>query len=155
MQNTGEALQACGFTDLHSMECLVRDHTIQTTVMPVADLGLEDVASKSKKSKANEPEVGNIIWKGDENTTDRVTQSKECVDNEEGDGTGDNCKVNDTAPETSRNKSGKYVASENKKRPWSIRGGDLGLYQCKSASPVFTIPGHTGYLTFATLYKVE
>ena len=38
-----------------------------------------------------------------------------------------------------------------KKEQWSMKADDKGQYAFKSAVPLSDIPGHTGYLTFASL----
>ena len=183
VQSTCVSLLEHGFADINTMECLVRDHTIQTTVMPIADLGMNKDTPTLKKTKICEPEVGSITWEKNEHTT--MNHDTETIEDQSniachieqspisGDTTLDTAShqladveleqdssCNQLTPEIdndTRNTFDKVKQfqknSDNRKRPCTIRAPNHAVYQCKSASPVYMIPGHTGYLTFATLYK--
>ena len=126
--------------------------------MSVLDLGMDDNAEPNNKMKESEPQVGHIIWKKD---SDEHQAKQETEGNNSGSeitDTDNNPESSEISENTTDDKSKDQTVpsknpSDTRKRPWNMRASDQGLYQCKSATPVYTIPGHTGYLTFASLYN--
>ena len=166
------------------MECLLREYNIQTTNMPVADLGFETFGERTPGSGPisnsisgmREPQVGKVqqayeSWrrkrpfqrstntKGEEpqkrpkdeveddgeeeSSDDNELGEDEQVKNEEveAESTSDNRNGNDTQDNADSKVDSKGNTSNQKY-----------IYTCKSAAPKLVVPGHTGYLTFATLF---
>ena len=183
VQRACERMRELGFREIQTMECLLREYNIQTTNMPVADLGFETFGEctpgsgpiNNSTSGMREPQVGKVqqayeSWrrkrpfqrgtnaKGEElqkrpkdegeddgeeeSSDDNELGEDEQVKNEvEGESTSDNRNGNDTKDNADSKVDSKGNMSNQKY-----------IYTCKSAAPKLVVPGHTGYLTFATLF---
>ena len=157
MQRTCETLTELGFVELKTLECLLRNYDVKTINLPKADLGPEDPLSENVKSEScnnTEGEKENGENKASEPTvkvehadTDRKdaaeTDGKRSVD-DDGDKEG-----------IKKQKVDKDKAPENSRHHWDLIGcKDEQSFFFKTASPQIQTPGHTGFLTFATLYPL-
>lgn len=127
VQKTCEKLAELGFSEIETMECLTRPLDVRTLNIPVADLGSEDSSSSSVLTDSvHVPIVGTFI------------NSEEQINADDDELQSPNKKYKSQA----RDKYGKSKEKVHK-----------GLsYIFKSGVPPMVMPGHTGYLTFATLY---
>lgn len=124
VQKTCELLQELGFEDITTMECLVKNYDVRTVNLPIADLGSEVIGNITADSKSIENKTAYI-------ETDIKQESMETEDN--------------TA-----------AAKKNKLRT------DIDLIGKKEQQSFYfktgvfpqNMPGHTGYLTFCTLYPL-
>ncbi len=179
VQRACETMKELGFHEINTMECLVREYNIQTTSMSVPDLGFEKFGEDTpgtvpKDSDPNddlvEPQVGlaqriNSSYKkklfhrkrkadgsakpggskkleGNADTKEvnadkiKETMDQNTVDNNDENG-------EEEIQRESEGNGNEYVPIDKSRKT---------MYTCKSAAPKLIIPGHTGYLTFATLY---
>lgn len=107
---TCHALTKIGFSDLTTMECVLRPYDVKKVNMPLLDLAFQDT-TKSENSFSNQS----------------ITENKELE-------------------EESSPKKSKVMFTRNQRRDTTTAATFW------SALPALQITGHTGYLTFATLY---
>lgn len=124
VQKTCELLQELGFEDITTMECLVKNYDVRTVNLPIADLGSEVIGTITADSKSIENKTACI-------ETDIKQESMETEDN--------------TA-----------AAKKNKLRTDFDLIGKKEQQSFYFKTGVFpqNMPGHTGYLTFCTLYPL-
>lgn len=124
VQKTCELLQELGFEDITTMECLVKNYDVRTVNLPIADLGSEVIGNITADSKSIENKTAYI-------ETDIKQESMETEDN--------------TA-----------AAKKNKLRTDFDLIGKKEQQSFYFKTGVFpqNMPGHTGYLTFCTLYPL-
>ena len=115
VQQTCEALKADGFTEVNTIECLLREFQVRKITLPEFDPEFDPLEAK----EANK--VKDDI--NDETTDDRTEASN---DDKEG--------------ENNRKRKLEVCREREKK--------------FLSGLPLLSMPGHTGYLTFATLPAV-
>jgi len=142
-----------GFTDVTTLECLQRVLDVRPVSVPVANLGYGpangycDLGAKSELS--HKPVIGCIetvklpcyqkpkkVKHASNNGGD--ANDVRCVDNDEND---------ELVAQVSSEACTKAEMWESHKQPRT-----KASYNFKSALPVSQMTGHTGYLTFATLY---
>ena len=142
-----------GFTDIMTLECLERVLDVRSVSVPVANLGYGTANNYcglgAKSELGNKPVTGHIeaaksVYhqkpkkaKRDTNTGDNDNDAG-CVDDEEND---------ELVAEVSDEMQRKAENRDSHKQPWT-----KASYNFKSAQPVSQMTGHTGYLTFSTLY---
>ena len=184
VQRACEKLRELGFREIQTMEYLLREYNIQTTNMPVADLGFETFGEctpgsgpiNNSTSGMREPQVGKVqqayeSWRR-KRPFQRVTNTKgegpqkRSKDEGEDDGEEESSDDNELgedeqvkneeveAESTSDNRSGNDTKdnADSKADSKGNRSNQKYIYTCKSAAPKLVVPGHTGYLTFATLF---
>lgn len=124
VQKTCELLQELGFEDITTMECLLKNYDVRTVNLPIADLGSEVIGNITADSKSIENKTACI-------ETDIKQESMETEDN--------------TA-----------AAKKNKLRTDFDLIGKKEQQSFYFKTGVFpqNMPGHTGYLTFCTLYPL-
>jgi len=145
-----------GFTDVTTLECLQRVLDVRSVSVPVANLGYGAADSYcdlgAKPELGNTPITGRIDTKSWSHqkpkklkTTSNIPGSNDvnkndtsCIDDD-----GNDMPVAETSNET----HAKTENSNSHKQPHT-----KASYTFKSALPVSQMTGHTGYLTFATLY---
>ena len=184
-------MRALGFREIQTMECLLREYNIQTTTMPVANLGFdafdEITPGSGPINNTNagtiEPQVGMVqkAWESwrrkrpyqrdtrnkDDDGKKRAKQGKEDeAEDESGDNEDEDTTNKDKAEDiemaeiegehVSENKNGDEKSSKESESTKDDTKGNGNhqkcVYTCKSAAPKLVIPGHTGYLMFATLF---
>ena len=124
-----------GFSDVTTMECLNRPHDVRTVVMTMPDLGYGPGRCFSGgEIKLSKPSVGHVEV-GQQNLSSDNESEGETEDN-------DTVKASDAG-------GGENI--ETNRRP-SKRDVVNASYVCKSGVASLNMNGHTGFLTFATLY---
>ena len=151
VQRSCSVLRDSGFTDVTTLECLQRVLDVRSVSVPVANLGygpvnvtddleLDDntVSGHVKTMKSiHHQKAKNIKHSSDasaNNTDDNVTGA-------------DADENNETVPEVSNEPHTRTENWHSHKQPYK-----KFTHSFKSAVPVSQMTGHTGYLTFATLY---
>jgi len=123
VQAACESLKKFGFTDVVTYECLAKNLDVVTVNLPKADLGWED----------DEDEYYDFIAKESWNQCS--------IRPPEGDGV-------DEIPSTEDSNSKPASATI----PFNADKRKTAHFSCKSTNPPVSTPGHTGFLTFATLF---
>ena len=140
VMKTCEKLTEIGFVDIQTLECLVRSFDIRTINLPLPDLGYPEghnLLKSGAECSYHQPVIGSIVQPGQ--------TSKEKEDSGGSDEEEDNASRNRKKWKTAKeDKSG----LERKRASFQVEPS----YVFKSASPPYQMPGHTGYLTFATLF---
>lgn len=151
VQRSCSALRDAGFTDITTLECLQRVLDVRSISVPVANLGYGPANLSAVTELDDDPVTGHIETvkssrhqklknikhssdAGANNSDDNVR----CADADEHDG---------TVAKVSNETHSSEVNWESRKQPHN-----KASYNFKSAVPVSQMTGHTGYLTFATLY---
>ena len=148
-------MEQLGFRDIQSLECLSRAFDVRSVNMPLPDLGYgvgKYPDYKDIGGSVNKPVIGQIINNDEqdlilnedgnsiERKKDAQDQSRELSDDE--------IPVKKVKVDNSNGKRGKW------KESWIKKERPLGpAYTFKSGLAPLQMPGHTGYLTFATLYQ--
>ena len=175
-------MRKLGFREIQTMECLLREFNIQTTNMPVANLGFDTFGETTPGSGpinntnagTREPQVGMVqkAWdswrrkrpyqRDTRSKGDVKKRSKQDDQDEPEDGSVDDdeeedfdmAEVEDENIRENKNEDEKCTKDNgNSKDDVKSNGNNQKfVYTCKSAAPKLVIPGHTGYLTFATLF---
>jgi len=142
VQRTCETLEKLGFTDIQSLECLARTFDVRTVNMPLANLGggVDIGVEGDQSGSLHQPCIGHIEY--DTGGRDAKNTKKRRGDGDTPDGSTED--------------------GASKKRSDDGNGGDAGdgrtkmsesaSFVFKTAHPPVQMPGHTGFLTFATLY---
>ncbi len=179
VQRACETMKELGFHEINTMECLVREFNIQTTSMSVPDLGFDKFGEETpgtvpKDSDATndliEPQVG-LAQKIDSSYKKKLFHHKRKADGSSKPGSSKRLEVEADTKDTNADKeavdedtmenNGENAEEEaqpetegngNDSTPLDKEKCQKTMYTCKSAAPKLIIPGHTGYLTFATLY---
>lgn len=182
VQKTCDTLTQHGFVELKTYECLLRNHDVRTINLPVADLGPKDIANSLRDStdktrqcdsadvkadQDNDVEEGRNSEADNQTETGRADTETCAVDIETGavdtesdainmdissDITGDKrpAESGDGCGNAKKQKMEKPV---NTRHHFDLIGHkDKESFFFKTAAPNVQMPGHTGFLTFATLY---
>ena len=178
-------MRELGFREIQTMECLLREYNVQTTSMPVADLGFGNFGEttpgygpvNNTRGGIREPQVG-MVQKASKSWRRKRTyqryigskedivkkQSKQEVQSDVEDESGDDQELSEEEAKNETNIESQNISESNYSEEKSTKDDsakidtkDNGTYEryvyvCKSAAPKLVIPGHTGYLTFATLF---
>lgn len=151
VQRSCSVMCESGFTDVTTIECLQRIFDVRSVSIPVANLGYGPANLSANPELDNDPVTGHIeivkslhhqkaknIKHSSDISANISGGSARCADANENDETV--AKVNnETCPS-----AGNW---DSHKQPHN-----KALYNFKSAVPLGQMTGHTGYLTFATLY---
>ncbi|CAG2190426.1 GCD14 [Mytilus edulis] len=150
VQKTCELLQQLGFEDITSMECLVKNYDVRTINLPIADLGKNNstlsntCTALDEKKACKEIEEKADLVKIQTETEDLETKEKlEPMDTD----------LKEKLTSKDKDKSNKAV-DKNKLRTDFDLIGKKEQFSFFFKTGVFpqNMPGHTGYLTFCTLY---
>ncbi|XP_052768565.1 tRNA (adenine(58)-N(1))-methyltransferase catalytic subunit TRMT61A-like [Mya arenaria] len=162
VQKTCETLTQLGFHDLKTMECLLRNFDVRTINLPSADLGPENQVTDEKGENSEETELQDIeeVKKVNEVTksVDEVSDAKkdllECGGSEEKGDTKTKREADDNRTDRSKKKfKSDKEKGKNTRHDFDLIGyKDEKSFFFKTAAPVNQMPGHTGFLTFASLY---
>ena len=139
VQRTCKALNENGFKDMQTIECLLRTFRVQSINMPICDLeaGWPQGQSQAEPKKDTDEE-----GQGERETYEGVSESEGGSQAKKVKGDGDSAKAADSAAVSD---SSKVIS------PRQQQGEKDTMLSFKCPVPTATIPGHTGYLTFATL----
>lgn len=142
-----------GFTEIHTMECLLRPLDARTMVVPMPDLGYGP--GKSYASEKHPPSVAvdkpiighvEIESRDKRDLRDKFPHKKLKLDEAASKDVSDEEKnMEDEDANGDKSSDGKGATLQNHAKC-------KASYVFKSAMPAIQMPGHTGYLTFATLY---
>lgn len=127
VQKTHDVLKENGFEDCSTVECLVRNFDVRTTNLIIPDLG-DDNNDEMSKMEKNQGQNSLSENSSVDSNKDETQNDKTGVKNEAN---------NSTSKFPSYNLVGRKVEDN---------------FQFKSGVAPTSMPGHTGYLTFATLY---
>ena len=137
VQRTCETLEKLGFLDIQTLECLNRTFDVRTVNMPVANLGGGDVdIGIDHSGSLHQPITGHIEY--DVVGSKDVKKKKWFGDRRDESGSSDQCSARTVTDAV--DSSG--VVGESR----------TASFVFKTAHPPVTMQGHTGFLTFATLY---
>ncbi|XP_033625665.1 tRNA (adenine(58)-N(1))-methyltransferase catalytic subunit TRMT61A-like [Asterias rubens] len=141
VQRTSEDLRSLGFTDVSTFECLQRNYENRTVVLPYPTLGKKPGAESTSQlaQDAVAKDAGSL---NDTKSGDRQGASTDCGETQEKSETDPDGA--DVSFEASEAKKPRLCESEKKENKLH--------YPIKCAVPWKEMPGHTGYLTFGTLY---
>ncbi|KAL8619620.1 hypothetical protein ACOMHN_019675 [Nucella lapillus] len=138
VQRTCQMLTGNGFRDLTTLECLVRPFSVQKVKLPPVDFG--DVAdSKNSQSDAS-------LQTGEEPTSDENAEAKLAK-------LGEDANPDEAGAVKTRDFGSK--AGNGDSRAASVRcstKGEAKVREFRTGAPPEVMQGHTGFLTFASLY---
>ena len=169
VMRTCEELSSHNFTELTTMECLVRNFDIRTINLPYADLGPSELADCKGVSKPNKHKCFDSGAVNDESkmnvdskmgpdsetpnakTIDNAVDNDMAIDAENSSDIGDNIKPTHDSTEMAKTTDGE--GTKNTRHDFDLIGKKDGTsFFFKTGAPPLQMPGHTGFLTFATLY---
>ncbi|KAH3854274.1 tRNA (adenine(58)-N(1))-methyltransferase catalytic subunit TRMT61A-like [Dreissena polymorpha] len=164
VQRTCETLTQHSFHELKTMECLLRNYDVRTIALPLADLGPSDVIEKGKiqpglgdgcakpaQQDAITADLCKVESLDDENKNDQRPYNISHVDKDEDIGRSENCDTSNRPAKKMRTGQEKSVFV--RRHDFDLIGRSDGKnFSFKSANPTLQMPGHTGFLTFASLY---
>ena len=153
VQRSCSVIHDNGFTDVTTLECLQRVLDVRSVTVSVADLGYGTANSccncDAKSVLGSEPVTGHI------ETVELVHHQKAKKlkhITDPGDGNNDiNCVADDKSDEPVSEISSE-THTEVESRNVHKQSRTKSSYHFRSALPVSQMTGHTGFLTFATLY---
>lgn len=141
VQRTSDSLNHLGFTEIKTFECLSRNFDVRTINMTMPDLGYPTSQDDQKESvnvsvSYHHPEVGHLEAAA---VCDDVCEEEDADDGEE------------EGKSVKKAKHSKYQKKETQK---ALPGSNSNqpTFVFKSGLAPLQMPGHTGYLTFATLF---
>ena len=161
VQRTCEELTKHDFGDITTIECLVRNFDIRTINLPQPNLGYNINLPKADLGKLpegegdGEPPVKHMKTDMTETGADSKYRSEttqeanmDSEENDQGNSDDDDQDKSDSEEKTYGNK-------KNTRHDVGLMGKeDEWHFTFKTAGPPTKMPGHTGFLTFATLYPV-
>ena len=147
-----------GFTDITTLECLQRVLDVRSVSVPVANLGYGPANSYCELGA--KPELGSragCIETVKSESHPKPKKVKHITDSEGNDGDNDkdvSCVDDD---ENDESVAGLSIEAHTAAKNWDSHKQShiKASYNFKSALPVSQMTGHTGYLTFATLYPKQ
>jgi len=146
VQRACAAMTEAHFTDITTLECLQRTLDVRTVVLPVADLGYGPGKAVGNGADASDvkPATGHVELGGIGIQNDARPKKARYSEN-----TGNT----DYIAAEDGNASGQGDDRRSHiKPPWIQLPQPKASYVFKSAMPPLQMNGHTGFLTFATLY---
>lgn len=158
VQRTCEVLTQHGFTELKTMECLLRNYDVRTINLPLADLGPFNTENNSNEVSENQAQSTEECKPSELNFKTEVTESTEKSKSDElnvkVEVSTEQCKQ-EPSDEPCLPKKQKTESAKNTRHDFDLIGKkDEQSFFFKTAAPQVQMPGHTGFLTFATLYPV-
>ena len=151
VQRSCSVMCEAGFTDITTLECLQRVLDIRSVSVPVANLGYGPTNLIAEPEPDNDPVTGHI-----ENVKPLHRQKTKNIKHSS-DASANNSDVNVSCADADENDE--VTAKVSDETHASAGNWDShkqlhsrASYNFKSAVPVSQMTGHTGYLTFATLY---
>ena len=152
VQRTCEELAKHSFVELRTMECLVRNFDVRTINLPIANLGpsekgdsngSEPSEKQAKLGSLNEECVNDSALSSIKDGTEETAEMD--IDDQESDA--------DNSDGETKEKMHTDNKGKSTRRDFDLIGKkqDRNFF-FKTAAPKQRIPGHTGFLTFATLY---
>jgi tRNA methyltransferase complex GCD14 subunit len=131
-----------GFNEITTMECLIRPLDVRTVVMAMPDLGYgPGYCYSDGESRLCKPIVGQVEVDGNGEEDINQSRAAKIIRLEPGD---------DEVHDVEETNFGTGVQPSGRRS----EAGTKASYVCKSIVPPSTsnLTGHTGFLTFATLY---
>lgn len=129
VQRTCETLTKHGFYELKTLECLLRNFDVRTINLPILDMGPDGTETEEVQNKAVDSDITNC-------------------ENSKNNGEGD------SEPVSKKQKTEEM--SVKPRHDFDLIGvKDKQSFFFKTATPQVQMPGHTGFLTFATLYPAD
>lgn len=156
VQRSCVAMRDNGFTEITTLECLNRPYDVRTVAMAMPDLGYGPGCYFSQGEIASsKPVIGHVELEFHRQLHDSATEIKVVKeDNVSSDGENDDVERVETIESYSC--EGKRQAEDTERDAGAGKrradGGGKATYVCKSGMASINMNGHTGFLTFATLY---
>ncbi|XP_060551920.1 tRNA (adenine(58)-N(1))-methyltransferase catalytic subunit TRMT61A-like [Ruditapes philippinarum] len=155
VQKTCETLTQHGFIELKTLECLLKNYDVKTINLPRADLGPEEAIPEKVKPESCDNSKGESVNAGRVENKDNETSVKDDkdLDNKELEDSKRGNKDDEEQGKSKKQKLDGEKSVENTRHSWDLIGcKDEQSFFFKAATPPIQMPGHTGFLTFATLY---
>ncbi|XP_033127816.1 tRNA (adenine(58)-N(1))-methyltransferase catalytic subunit TRMT61A-like [Anneissia japonica] len=134
VQKTCLELTAQGFEEVSTLECILRTYDVRTISLPVPKLGFESpTGTQAEKSNTKTDKDEQVIGNDDNDDSSKVKEE-----------------VTDTNGSKGKGRKRERLDYNPKEK------GPKGQSNCvvmKCTTQPKEMPGHTGYLTFATLFK--
>jgi len=147
VQKTCETLTQLGFHELKTMECLLRNFDVRTINLPIPDLGPEEPGQETQNDASTL--LSSESCKKDV-TIDAINKPEETTIKEESES---HSKRTHSNKQEDSNKKLKMDKMKNTRHDFDLIGfKDEKSFFFKGACPQNQMPGHTGFLTFASLY---
>lgn len=150
VQRTCEMLTQHGFCDLTTLECLARPFSVHNVKLPPVDFG-----DQAENVTERESAAGRIAQISGDGTSLDVGSAPKAAKTDE-DGGEKAAEKMDTDAQTSADDS-KSKGSRQKTGSWNTQSGQGAKLrvqgpELKIGAPPVVMQGHTGFLTFASLY---
>jgi len=146
VQRSCVAMRDNGFTEITTLECLNRAYDVRTVVMAMPDLGYgPGCCYRQGEIAANKPVIGHIELESRDQHLGSVTEKKDAEEDSLS-GAEENDDVTESAV--------KQRVGGTERDNGAVKRRRIGKasYVCKSGVASINMNGHTGFLTFATLY---
>lgn len=149
VQRTCDTLTQNGFVELKTFECLLRNHDVRTITLPKADLGpcSSDVSVDKSETSEQDNDRNEVCKNGADGDVVKQDKDEPGVRSSETKSRGD-------SPDRKKLKvENQKSVNKNSRYPFDLIGyKDQDSFFFKTAAPNVQMPGHTGFLTFATIY---